>query len=376
MSLSLQKVSKYVSKGLNINPDELQNCFSPATNNDLDGLIKLRKNFLKGQPLWDDRSYLKWRYSFDETSNNHNKIWVFKKDNNILACLGAEEVTLCINKKKICAHKAMDLLVHPEIEGIGFGAWMTLVFMNEFPTIFATGSTRSSYSMISNLFCEMEHRQTCKLLIRVNSILKRKLKSDVLCNILSIPINLALSIHQNFIYKALPDGYTLKPLNAIPQQVDAFIDENCNQIYVQRTKKYLDWRFIQNPRRKFIILGLYVDDKLAGISFSSITNSSINNQKAGFIIDWVYDKSTDSSEKIVHCLLQETVKYLKKEKLNFILSSVYDISSSNTYNALGFIKRDYNETFFTYTSDKSLEQYLYNNKLWYLTESDANTDLF
>ena len=102
----------------------------------------------------------------------------------------------------------------------------------------------------------------------------------------------------------------------------------------------------------------------------------MNNQKDGFIIDWVYDKSTDSSKKIVHCLLQETVKYLKKEKLNSILSSVYDISSSNIYNALGFIKRDYNETFFTHTSDKSLEPYLYNNKLWYLTESDANTDLF
>jgi len=365
-----------VSKGLNIDPDEIQNCFLPASKNDIDDLIKLRKNFLNGQPLWDDRSYLEWRYSFDESSENHNRIWIFKKDNNILACLGAEEVTLCINKKKIRAHKVMDLLVHPEIEGIGFGAWMTLVFMNEFSTMFATGSTKSSYSMISNLFHEMEHRQTYKLLIRVNSRLKGKLKSGLLSDLLSIPVNLALSIYQNFIYTALPDGYTLKQLNSIPEQVDTFIDDNRKQVHVQRTKKYLDWRFIQNPRRKFIILGLYAGDTLAGVSFSSISNSTINKQKDGFIVDWVYDRSTDSSNKVAHLLLQETIKHLKKEKLNSILSSVYDISSSNNFNALGFIKRDYNETFFTYTSDKSLEKYLYDNKHWYLTESDANTDLY
>ena len=259
MNLSLQKVSRYVSKGLNINPDDIQNCFSPATKEDLDGLIKLRKSILKSQLLWDDRSYLEWRYSFDENTDNHNKIWVFKNGNIILACLGAEEITLCIDKKKIRAHKVMDLLVHPEIEGIGLGAWMTLVFMKEYSTLFATGATRSSYSMVSNLFCEMEHRQTRKLLIRVNSRLKCKLKNELLSNLLSMPINLALSIYQNITYKALPGGYTLKPLNSIPEKVDTFIDENCEQIHVQRTKKYLDWRFIKNPRRKFIILGLYVN---------------------------------------------------------------------------------------------------------------------
>ncbi len=84
--------------------------------------------------------------------------------------------------------------------------------------------------------------------------------------ILSMPINLALSIYQNITYKALPGGYTLKPLNSIPEKVDTFIDENCEQIHVQRTKKYLDWRFIKNPRRKFIILGLYVNDELRAIT--------------------------------------------------------------------------------------------------------------
>jgi hypothetical protein len=376
MKLSLQKVSRYVSKGLNVNLDTIQDCFSPATKKDLDGLIVFRKNNFKSPPLWNDRSYLQWRYSFDENTDNNNKIWVFKSDDNILACLGIEEVTLCINKKKIRAHKVMDLLVHPKIEGIGLSAWMTLVFMDEFPTIFATGSTRSSYSMISNLFCEMEHRRTFKLLIRVNTKFKRKLKSEFLSNLLAMPVNLALSFFQNFIYKDLPDGYTLKPLNSIPEKVDTFIDENCELIHVQRTKKYLDWRFIENPRRKFIILGLYVNDELTGVSFSVINNSTKNGQKYGFIIDWIYDKSADSPNKLRHYLLQETVKYLKKKKLDSILSSVYDVSSSNTYSALGFIKRDYNETFFTYTSDKSLEQYLYNNDLWYLTESDANTDLY
>ena len=59
MKFSLQKASQYVSKGLNINPDKMQYCFSPATNVDLDGLIELRTNLFDSQPLWDDKSYLK-----------------------------------------------------------------------------------------------------------------------------------------------------------------------------------------------------------------------------------------------------------------------------------------------------------------------------
>ena len=373
MKLSLQKVSQYVSKGLNINPDKMQDCFSPATNIDLEGLIELRTNLFESQPLWDDKSYLKWRYSFDDNSDNHNKIWLFKIDSNIVACLGVEEVTLCINNRETCAHKLMDLLVKPEIDGKGLGAWMNLIIMNKFPTLLVIGSNKNSYPILSKLFCEMPHRQTFKLLIRANTTLKHKLKSELFSNLLSAPINLALSIYQKILYKDLPDGYTLKPLNSIPEQVDTFIVENRNQIYVQRTKEYLNWRFIENPRSKFIILGLYLDKQLIGISFSILKNSTINDNKDGFIVDWIYDRSSDSSDLIAYYLLQETTKYLKQAKPNSISSSAYDISSGNIFRKLRFIKRDYNQTFFTYTSDKNLEQYLYNNKLWHLTESDNDT---
>jgi len=376
MKLSLQKVSRYVSKGLNINPDTIQDCFSPATKKDFEGLIELRNDLSKNQSLWDDRSYLKWRYSFNDEAENHNKMWVFRIDDRILACLGVEEVTLSINNKKVCAHKVMDLLVKPEIDGIGLGAWMTLTMKNKFPILFATGSSKSSYPMISKLFNEMEHRQTHKLLIRANSKLKNKFRSALISNLLSMPINLLLSIYQKFTYEDLPGGYTLKPLTSVPEQVDTFIVENPNQIYVPRTKEYLNWRFIENPRRKFIILGLYLNNKLTGVSFSLLRNSAINDQKEGFIIDWVYDSSSDSSNMTANYLLQETVKYLKTTKPNSISTSVYDFNSSNIFHKLGFLKRDYNQTFFTYTSDKNIEKYLYDNKLWYLTESDANTDLF
>ena len=212
----------------------------------------------------------------------------------------------------------------------------------------------------------MPYRQAFKLFIRTNAKLKHKLKSELFSDLLSAPINLAFSIYQKILYKDLPDGYTLKPLNSVPEQVDTFIDENCKQIHVQRTKKYLDWRFINNPRRKFIILGLYLDNKLIGVSFSLLQKSTVSKQKDGFLIDWAYDQFSDLSDRGA----------LKKEKPNSIMSSAYDVSFSKGYHKLGFIKKDYKQTFFTHTSDKNLEQYLYNNKLLHLTESDADTDLF
>jgi len=373
MDLNINRISNYISRFLGIDIEELSDHFSPANNGDFEKLIKFRESlFQKGAP-WDDAEYIKWRYSFDKNSSEGNNIWIFKKNEEILGCLGIELVPMVINNKKYTAHKTMDLLVKPKLHGIGLGLWMILAAKEKFPIILVIGSNRNSYPIAEKVYKKMLPLKKYKLIFNVKPQLKKILKIDLLSNLVSFPVNLIL---WNYFPRSnkLPDSYSSKLLDNIPNTVNHFHNHD-NKIHVLRDKNYLTWRFLNNPRRRYIILGLYKFNKLIAVSVSSIIYSRASDQKEGHIVDWLLD-TPDSADTLQLYLYLETVKYLKKQNVKLIHVNTLDNKSCNTLSKLGFIPREENKPFFTGTSDEDLQKYFYNDDLWLLSEGDSDTDLF
>jgi hypothetical protein len=103
--------------------------------------------------------------------------------------------------------------------------------------------------------------------------------------------------------------------------------------------------------------------------------SEASNQKEGFIVDWLFD-GINSTDDLQMYLYQETVKHLKKQNVKLIHVSAYDDKSGKSLSRLGFFLREEKKPFFTYTSRKEIQRYLYNNDSWLLSEGDSDTDLF
>jgi len=370
--MSLDRISPYLAKTLGIPKESMYQCFLPASFADIDDLLDLRKALFEGKAPWNDRDYISWRY-FSES--NENNIWVFKKGNEILGCIGLEQVNLHINNELGTAHKAMDVLVKPELDGKGLGAWMNLALMEKYPTLFAVGSNEKSHNLVSRLFHPMANRQVWKLPINLNSTFRSKLKIGPLSDIVAFPFNIFLSIKQKFHFSSLSHDFSVKSLEKIPADVNSFQLRDNNQIYVHRTREYLNWRFVQNPRRKFIILGFYYKESLVGISFSWKYYSKANQQNEALIFDWHFTNS-DLVRDMQGPLLQETVIYLKKQGVKLIQTFAYGDNSKDLLSKLGFIQFNENLTFFTFTKNSKLQKHLYDDKNWFLTEGDSDTDMF
>lgn len=373
MDLNINTISNYVSRFLDVDIEKLPDHFAPAKKDDFEKLIKFRESlFQRGAP-WDDATYIKWRYTFDPEAQEKNNIWIFKKNNEILGCVGIEKLYLVINNKEYKACKTMDLLVKPQLHGIGLGIWMLLAVKEKFSIVLAVGSNKNSYPIAAKIYKEMQSLKMYKLYFSVKVQLKRVLKFDFLSTMVSLPIDLVLLKYLSRGLR-LPDDYSSKLLDSIPDEVNEFNSQN-DKIHVLQDKNYLTWRFLKNPRRKYIILGLYQLDRLKAISVSSILYSEASNQKEGFIVDWLFD-GINSTDDLQMYLYQETVKHLKKQNVKLIHISAYDDKSGKSLSRLGFFLREEKKPFFTYTSRKEIQRYLYNNDSWLLSEGDSDTDLF
>jgi hypothetical protein len=148
-----------------------------------------------------------------------------------------------------------------------------------------------------------------------------------------------------------------------------------DEIYISRSIEYLKWRYEQNPRRKFIILGLYENGALKGVSVSTIIFSTYNQQDEGVIVDWIFN---DRDQVDVHrsIIFGLTVKYLAQQNVKLVHVYTYDNCSSEDLSSRGFYEREEALTLYTYSADNDLAELLYNDNLWILTEGDSDTDLF
>jgi len=372
MDVNLDNISNFVSRFLHMDRDELDANLAPAEVEDFEKLIEFRKFMFKFEPPWDDAAYIKWRYFSDANARKNNRIWLIKKDNEILGCVGIEEFTLVVHGEKHTAHKSMDLLVAPGRQGMGLGMWLLLVMNEKYPLSMVVGANKKSFPLAAKISKLMRPLQKYKLMLSAEAQLRKKLKSDLVSRIISIPVDKFLWWYINKGI-SLPEDYSSRLLDHIPDEVDYFNDQS-DEIYVCRSKEYLTWRYLNNPRRDYILLGIYRGDRLEAISVSAIVFSEANSQKEGFIVDWGGDAS--SSDNLLSYLYLETIKYLKHKDAKLVHVCASHERTCNSLTKLGFIEREATRPFFVHAPNDKMREYLYNNDSWVLREGDSDTDLY
>lgn len=373
MDLDINKISNYVSRFLDIDNERLSDYFLPAKIEDLDEVVKFRECLFQKCAPWEDSKYIKWRY-FSEGAARQNNIWIFKKDDEVLGCIGIEEVSLIVRKDKYSAYKVMDLLVKAELRGIGLGIWMYLIVKEKFQIVFSVGTNKNSYPIAKKAFKEMRSLNNYKLICSVKAQLDKTIKINILSSAVSALIDPIVWIYLTR-GTGLTGCYSSKLLYNVPAAVNEF-DDICEKIHVLRDKEYLTWRYLDNPRRKYFILGLYSGDELKAISVSVVFYSGANKQKEGFIVDWVVDGAAPDKDIQSH-LYWQTVELLKEREAKLIHVNVFDDDSSRVLSKLGFmLRKEEKVPLFSYASEVEIQEDVYNNDLWMLNQGDLDTDLF
>lgn len=374
MKMTLERISPYLAKSLGMTGEQLSQCFSPATTDDLDELARFRQALFDGDAPWDDRSYLEWRYRFDDTGHEKNCIWVFRKDSKIIGCLGIERVDLHVQGSSITAYKAMDILVDPELDGRGLGAWMNLYLMSLYPVIIVVGSNDKSHSLIIRLFHQLSHIKIYKLPIRSRNFLQKRLRSSLLSSIVSVPFDVLLYLRRKLQWKINDNKVITRELNEIPDDVNKLKVASDNLVYVKRSVDYLNWRYITNPRRKFTLIGVFNGTMLVGMAVCREFFSELTQQNEAIIFDWLCLDGVSSAS--FNALIQQSASFLIERGACTINLAAYCDECDDNFRELGFIARDIEAPFFVYVKDEELKARLCDESKWFLTEGDSDTDMY
>jgi len=382
VKLTLDRLSPYLAKSLGLSREAMLGCFRPATHGDFEQVVSLRRTLFTGTPRWDDNAYLRWRYDFsDDESAVVNRFWIFKRDDEVLGGVGLERVSLVVDGEVMTAHKSMDVLVDPAIEGKGLGAWMNLALMERHEVIIVVGSNQNSHKMLTRLFCQMPGLQVWKLPISIRGTLKRRFRLGPLAAPLAFPVDLALKLRRMSKRVQSLSGIELRELTAVPADVESYSkDSTQGSILVDRTAEYLTWRFIQNPRRDYRILGMYEKEDLVGFSVYRLYRSLENDQAEASIIDWFSKgglrSQSGETPEYAKIILRETAKHLVRKGARVIHASASDEYSRKVLGELDFRRRPGGVPFFVFCSQPELRHRLLDGESWFLTEGDEDTDGF
>lgn len=382
MSKSFDRLSKALAKTLGISSVELIESFKPATESDLEKVVAFRKLFFTDGLKWDDRDYLRWRYSFsDNTADSHGRYWLLKVKDDILGTIGMESFELVLNGEVKQACHPLDLMTKPELKGVGIGAWLNLALIQKSPIVFVLGSSEEAEGLVRKIYHPLPDCISWKLPINILGSLKHKLNVPGVVPLLAAVWNSYSAISRTVRFKGL------MPENAAVRQIDRF-DQAVNQlseesgiagIFRFRSAEYLNWRFIDNPCTNYIALGLYANDmRLMAFSICHFIYSPVNRQQEAVIDDifWSSDANNQNGLIWAKAMLAETVEHAVRSDAKLIQIAVCSEPFSRTLDSLGFFPRGSGSVCGVYAADPVISKQVYNDKLWFITEGDAHGEYY
>lgn len=376
MSLSYDKVTRVIAKSLNMMPETLRDSFAPASLEDLPLILQFRQQYSHAGLRWDDQAYLLWRYDFTPfisfLDDKKNRLWRVKINNEIIGVIGLDYAEFLYRGEVKILHNPLDLLVRTDMDGLGFGVWMSLVLEQHYPFLFAMGATRHSQSIVKKLFHPMPDMGAWKLLLNTRGFLAKKINNRLLQLLLSLPLNLYFRVNLFFKKWGVSKNCEVKPLNDF-SSFDAELQQmgksysDIDVLMRHRSAQFLNWRFIKNSRRQYSVLAAFVDNQLKAYAVYHFS------QKNFLEIDDIFCAAGNQGYLI--SLLSHMISMAREHKSGMVSFVAHASLWQTTLKKSGFKWRDDGHLFSVFISDSSQEQFK-SIERWLLTSADTHSEGF
>ena len=356
--------------------EDLARACRPARESDIDGILALRRSVLTGV-WWDDERFVRWRYFPGPIVDGETPFWVFVKDGEILGACGVEPVTLVVDGVPMSAARTLDIMVRPDLDGLGLGAFMNLVLFRRFPITLVTGSNERSHNLLARMFHHTTDLRFWKLPLRARAVLDAKLNLGSASAILTSPVDLLLTVRRAISKPVLPRGVALLPMDAFDSRVEALSRrcERSGRVMVRRSLEYLNWRFVRNPRCHYWIIGAFSGDGLEGYVVTRFNVARPNSRGDAEIVDWLVAPDADAHNEVMSALIHAGVEQLREEGAGIVSCAIASADSPAAIEALGFHLRPAERLpFFVRAADATLHERLSVGGDWYITRGDFDVE--
>lgn len=367
------RTTALVARALGLTPTELLESFRPAGAADLDGVLALRQQELARQTWWDDATYLQWRYHFGNPTQGRGEFWVLATSAGILAGVGSEEVELGGASGPCRAQFLMDILVRGDLRGSALGPWMNMALHEKYECVMVFGSNRNSNSMVTQQFAQQRHLQTYTLHLRCKDVLERRLGRGVLAS-LSAPLGDLALLAWRLAHR--PRGLHGLRVSTVTH-LDEFGPDFAgwapveNEVRRVRSRQFLDWRALSNPRCSFAVSVAWRGNRVIGYLVSQIVLTAAGNRYL-HLQDW--NTAPDEHESALAALLRDALRRAAAENCSAVRTSVLHARSEQTLRKLGFVLRPNDSIPFVYSCKPTHPLSALESPQWHVNHLDGDVD--
>jgi hypothetical protein len=323
---------------------------------------------------WDDERFVRWRYFTRATDAGEVPYWVFVRENEILAACGLEPVTLVVDGSAMPATRTLDIMVRPDLDGLGLGAFVNMALFQRFPVTLVTGSNERSHALLLRMFQHVTDLRVWKVPLRARAVIDAKATLGAAASIVAAPVDLLLSIGRSIVRVPTPAGVAIEKLEEFDPRV-ADLGRRCEslgRVMVRRTEEYLNWRFVRNPRCSYRLFGAFAGNRLEAYLVTRFNRARQNPRLEAEVVDWL--AAPDAERSVLPALFQAGVDDLCASGAG-IVTCAAATSDTSAIAAGGFRLRPAERIpFFIRAADPMLHERLSVGRDWFVTRGDYDVE--
>jgi hypothetical protein len=372
---SFESLIPYVARAFDLDEPRIIDSFRPASDSDLPQILALRRA-VTPKMWWDDEAFLKWRYLQRRMNDGSVPYWIFVKDGQVMGGCGLESVTLVVDGQPVPATRTMDIMVHPDVDGRGLGAFMNLMLFRRFPIAIVTGCNATSKNLISRMFHHTTDLVFWKTVMASQPLVQRVYNGPFSKNIAD-SVDLMLAAARWTRNVDLPSGIHIRECTRFDERVTDLSRrcERLGRVIVRRDADYLNWRFFDNPRCRYRAYVAFRGDRIDGYVVTQLNLARHNPHREGDIVDWLAVEDVDGTESPLAALIEHGLKALIKDGAGIVSCAAHGAGLGVAAATNGFRRRDAQRIpFFVRAGVPRVQSRLSSEAGWYLTRADLDVE--
>lgn len=341
---------------------------------DREALLKFLRVAYPDDPRKSEPAYWHWHYLENpQTDLDNVPLWVVTRGAEIVGQVATIPVKLKVGDEETPAIWILDFIVHEDYRGQGLGKRLMGEARKFCPTMIALGINEGSTAVLlkTGWAALGGVRRYQRLLFPGNDLQKASRFAPVrgFVNLCYSPFRPRLT--------GMPENrWTLREVTTFDASFDAFWKEAGRQwpCAVVRDASNLSWQFRQQPGKRFDVLGLYEQERLAGYAVLFFRKAGpANAPPKASIADLCY--SANNATEVIDELIRAALRLAVERRAGSLVTDVHDARVEERLRRFKFWHIKNSPQFMAHATD-GREQLMYEPGNWFLTRGDSDVSIF
>lgn len=333
--LPIEKTARLVARALGRTPQDLAEGLRPARADELPAVLALRRQVIGACLNWDDESYLRWRYQFGATGQGLATCWVCTQGDRVLGMIGVEPVHLQAGEQACDAHITMDIMVRPELDGIGLGVWVNQAICERLGCVLAVGSNPNSRGVIARTFEPLPDRRSYTHPLNFGHFMAKRLSQGWLAALASWGATTAMVLFRLTTLWLASSTVHVAQAHELGAEVDSLLTRarRTRRVEVARSVKGLTQRLLHNPRSPAEVWLARRGGEVVGLM--AVRRTQVDAQRHALqIMDVVLDRHQE--DVVLRALLARVAARGFREGAEYLNVTLYDPELEARFSRLFF----------------------------------------